>query len=89
MQRTRAALLATASDMEELLAEHHPGVVGGVPVHYRFVATDEPLAVHRQFVESGIAVRVFSGSDAGRVGGLRITAPTVAEFPRLAAAITA
>ncbi len=87
VERTRAALLSTATEMESLLSDRHPGVVTGVPVHYRFVATDEPLAVHRALVDDGIAVRVFSGSQPGRVSGLRITAPTAAEFPRLARAL--
>jgi histidinol-phosphate/aromatic aminotransferase/cobyric acid decarboxylase-like protein len=87
VERTRSALLSTATEMESLLAEQHAGVVGGVPVHYRFVATDDALGLHRQFVDAGIAVRVFSGAEPGRLAGLRITAPTDAEFPRLARAI--
>ena len=89
VERTRAALLATATEMESLLADRHPRVVTGVPVHYRFVATNAPLAVHREFVEAGIAVRVFSSSQPGRVSGLRITAPTAGEFPQLARVLTA
>jgi histidinol-phosphate aminotransferase len=89
VERTRAALLSTAADMESVLADRQLQVLSGVPVHYRFVASDDPLPIHRRLAQAGIAVRVFSGTQRGRVSGLRITAPTEAEFPRLAQALAA
>jgi hypothetical protein len=72
--------------MESLLARWHPGVVTGVPAHYRLVATAEPLAAHQASSDAVIAARVFSAAQPSRVSGLRITTPTATELPRLAGA---
>lgn len=84
---TRARLQAAAHRMEALLTDRFPGVVTDVPVHYRFVATADSSRAYDDLVRAGVVVRVFSGSQPGRVSGLRVTAPTDAEFPVLAAAL--
>jgi histidinol-phosphate aminotransferase len=85
---TRNRLLTTAVEMESLLRKRFSGVVTDVPVHYRFVATDDAVDVHAGLAEAGIAVRVFSNKQRGRVSGLRITAPRDDEFHQLAAALS-
>lgn len=85
---TRNRLLTTAAEMEVLLQKRFAGVVTDVPVHYRFVATDDAIDVHAGLAEAGIAVRVFSKKQRGRVTGLRITAPRDDEFHQLAAALS-
>ncbi|HEY4024048.1 MAG TPA: aminotransferase class I/II-fold pyridoxal phosphate-dependent enzyme [Pseudonocardiaceae bacterium] len=84
---TRARLLETASELETLLLRRYPGVVTGVPVHYRFVATEAAQQVHDELVRAGVVVRVFSGHQPGRVSGLRITAPTEGEMARVRLAL--
>ncbi|WP_225439868.1 aminotransferase class I/II-fold pyridoxal phosphate-dependent enzyme [Amycolatopsis eburnea] len=86
-ERTLTRLLANAEAMEGLLARRYRGVVKGAPVHYRFVASADPQRDHDELVRAGVVVRVFGDDQAGRVPGLRITAPTDDEFPRLAAAL--
>lgn len=83
----RIRLLSTAQKLESLLIERYPSVVAGVPVHFRFVATEHPTEAHRDLLSSGIVVRAFSGRRPGSLPGLRITAPTEAELPMLAAAL--
>ena len=88
VRHTRSRLLATARRMETLLVERFgDSVVTGVPVHYRFVATDRASDIHDRLAEAGIAVRAFSASEPHRVSGLRITAPTDEEFEVLAKAL--
>ncbi|MBW5421429.1 aminotransferase class I/II-fold pyridoxal phosphate-dependent enzyme [Streptomyces sp. BG9H] len=82
-EHTRSALLANALGLEEILGDRFPGLVRGVPVHYRFIATDDPIADHRFFLDHGVAVRALDGRQPGRVSGLRITAPTAAELANL------
>ncbi|OXM55188.1 aminotransferase class I/II-fold pyridoxal phosphate-dependent enzyme [Amycolatopsis alba] len=84
---SRSRLSATANRMEALLRTRYPGVVTGVPVHYRFVYTEDAEREHERLLRHGVVVRVFSGAQPGRVSGLRITAPTEAEYPVLAAAL--
>lgn len=85
--RTRERLLATASRMESLLVKRFSRVVTEVPVHYRFVATERAGEVYQELAGAGVVARVFSGRQPGRESGLRITAPTEAEFPLLAGAL--
>ncbi|MET8946166.1 aminotransferase class I/II-fold pyridoxal phosphate-dependent enzyme [Streptomyces sp. NPDC004542] len=83
VENTRAALLRDSAELEEILAERFDGVVRGVPIHYRFVAADDPLEAQRYFLDHGVVVRAFDGAHPGRVSGLRITAPTSAELAEL------
>ncbi|MFB7513146.1 aminotransferase class I/II-fold pyridoxal phosphate-dependent enzyme [Streptomyces sp. NPDC056144] len=83
VERTRADLLRDSAELEEILAERFAGVVRGVPIHYRFVATDDPIEAQRYFLDHGVVVRAFDGTRPGRVSGLRITAPTSAELAEL------
>lgn len=85
---TREALRRNAAELEDLLGRRFPGVVGDVPVHYRFVADDDPLTGHRLFLEHGVVVRAFDGGQPGRVSGLRITTPTMTEMVILKEALT-
>ncbi|MEV6803409.1 aminotransferase class I/II-fold pyridoxal phosphate-dependent enzyme [Streptomyces sp. NPDC051132] len=87
IDRTRLALLDSADRLEGLLSARFPGTITGVPVHYRFVESDEPGEIHRLFAESGIAVRAFDGTEPGRVSGVRITAPTHEELTALPAVL--
>lgn len=80
VERTRSALLSTATDMESLLALWHPGV----PVRYRFVATAEPLAAHQAFVEAGTRCVSSPPPSPNRVSDVRIATPTATGLPRLA-----
>lgn len=84
---TRARLLSAADVMESLLVDRYPNVVTAVPVHYRFVATDDTTEEYDDLVRAGIVVRVFSNRQRGRVAGFRITAPTEADLPLLARAL--
>ncbi|MFB9925544.1 aminotransferase class I/II-fold pyridoxal phosphate-dependent enzyme [Amycolatopsis halotolerans] len=86
---SRSRLLATADRMEALLRARYPVVGTGVPVHYRFVHTEDAEREHQRLLRHGVVVRVFSGAQPGRVSGLRITAPTEGEYPVLAAALRA
>jgi histidinol-phosphate aminotransferase len=86
-ERTRERLLVNAAAMEALLVRRYPGVVKEAPVHYRFVASEDPQRDYDELVRAGVVVRVFGDDQAGRVPGLRITAPTDDEFPLLAAAL--
>lgn len=81
--RTRAALLEDAGDLERLLAANFPDIVSGVPVHYRFLPSADPVAAHRYFLERGVAVRALDGSKPGRVAGVRVTTPTTAELAEI------
>lgn len=81
--RTRAVLLDDAEDLERLLAADFPDIVSGVPVHYRFLPSADPVAAHRFFIERGVAVRALDGSKPGRVAGVRVTAPTTAELAQV------
>lgn len=83
VRRTRDALLRDSAELEDLLAERFDGVVRGVPIHYRFVAADDPIEAQRYFLDHGVVVRAFDGTRPGRVSGLRITAPTSAELAEL------
>jgi len=87
--RTRTRLLSTALRLESLLVSRYPDVVTGVPVHFRFVPSPDPAAVHGDLLRAGVVVRAFSSRHAGCQSGLRVTAPTEAEFSRLAAALAA
>ena len=73
--------------METLLAGLTEGVVTGVPVHYRFVSTEQPAEIRRRLVDAGVVVRAFSSREPHRLSGLRITAPADEEFATLASAI--
>ncbi|HEY3611477.1 MAG TPA: aminotransferase class I/II-fold pyridoxal phosphate-dependent enzyme [Pseudonocardiaceae bacterium] len=84
---TRTRLLRTARRMETLLSDRYPGAVTGVPVHFRFVHTGDPVSAHADLLRAGVVVRAFAGRKAGSRSGLRVTAPTEAEFPALAAAL--
>lgn len=81
--RTRSALLRNALELEEIIGDRFPGLVRDVPVHYRFIATDDPVEAHRFFLDHGVAVRALDGSQPGRVSGLRVTAPTAVELANL------
>lgn len=87
-ERTRTALLRNAIALEEIVGDRFPGLVRGVPVHYRFIATDDPVADHRFFLDHGVAVRALDGRQPGRVSGLRVTAPTAAELANLRDSLT-
>lgn len=87
-ERTRSALLSNALGLEELLGDRFPGLVRGVPVHYRFIATDDPVEGHCFFLDHGVAVRALDGRQPGRVSGLRVTAPTAAELANLKDSLT-
>jgi histidinol-phosphate aminotransferase len=78
--RTRAALLEDTRDLERLLAADFPDIVSGVPVHYRFLPSADPVAAHRFFLDRGVAVRALDGGQPGRVAGVRVTTPTTAEL---------
>ncbi|ANN15991.1 hypothetical protein SD37_10295 [Amycolatopsis orientalis] len=80
---TRARLLDGARVLEALLDRRFGGVVKGTPVHYRFVASEDPVRDHAELVRSGVVVRVFDGDQAGRVPGLRVTTPTDEDLPKL------
>ena len=82
-ERTRSALLRNAVALEEIIGDRFPGLVRGVPVHYRFVLTEDPLEGHRFFLDHGVAVRALDGRQTGRVSGLRVTAPTATELANL------
>jgi histidinol-phosphate aminotransferase len=82
--RTRKDLLATARKMEALIRTEFPAVIAGVPVHYRFIPTREPAEAERYFLRRGVVVRTFSESERGRIPGVRVVAPTKAEFERIA-----
>jgi len=86
-QATRARLLRTAAVMEEMLLERFGMVVAGVPVHYRFVPSEDAAAVHDLFARHGVVVRVFSGDDPGRIAGVRVTAPRDSELDAIEAAL--
>ncbi|NSC21545.1 aminotransferase class I/II-fold pyridoxal phosphate-dependent enzyme [Streptomyces albus subsp. chlorinus] len=74
---TRARLLDAAKRMADLLSDHFgDAVVRDTPVHYRFVHLDDPHTLYEQLADAGVVVRIFSGSDPGRVSGFRIVAPT-------------
>jgi histidinol-phosphate aminotransferase len=82
---TRCRLLQNASAMERLLVERFgEDVVTDVPVHYRFVSTERPECVHEQLLEQGVVVRIFAGTDPGRLPGFRITTPLDHELGWLA-----
>lgn len=85
-ERTRRQLLATAAEMEALMAERFPATLAGVPVHYRFVPTPDPDAAYRHLLGHGVVVRTFSASQRGRIPGIRITAPTKSDFDGITAA---
>ncbi|MFC6080465.1 aminotransferase class I/II-fold pyridoxal phosphate-dependent enzyme [Sphaerisporangium aureirubrum] len=85
--QTRDALLRNAAELTDLLAGRFPGLAGNVPVHFRFIAVDDPLAGHRFFLRHGVAVRAFDGHQAGRISGLRVTAPTARQLAALKASI--
>lgn len=85
---SRTRLLSAAASTESLLQRRFPTVVTGVPVHYRFVATDDAARYHSELVSSGVVVRMFSGTERGRVPGLRITTPLADEVPVLASALS-
>jgi histidinol-phosphate aminotransferase len=87
--RTRARLLANAEVLEGLLDRRFGGVVKGAPVHYRFVASEDPERDHEELVRSGVVVRVFDADQPGRAPGLRITAPADDDLPKLADALVA
>jgi histidinol-phosphate aminotransferase len=78
--RTRAALLDDAGDLERLLAADFPDIMRGVPVHYRFLPVADPVAAHRFFLDRGVAVRALDGGRPGRVAGVRVTTPTTIEL---------
>ncbi|MFE4633899.1 aminotransferase class I/II-fold pyridoxal phosphate-dependent enzyme [Streptomyces sp. NPDC056773] len=86
--RTRSALQTNALLLEEIIGDRFPGLVRGVPVHYRFIAVDDPIEAHQFFLDHGVAVRAFDGRQPGRISGLRITAPTSAELANLKASMT-
>lgn len=87
--RTRADLLATAGRLERALSRKFPAMIADVPVHYRFIPTLEPAEAERYFLERGAVVRTFSAGERGRIPGVRIVAPTEAEFERIAPALGA
>lgn len=87
-ERTRAALLRNAIGLEEIIGDRFPGLVRGVPVHYRFICTDDPVEGHRFFLDHGVAVRALDGRQPGRVSGLRVTAPTAGELANLKDSLT-
>ncbi|QKV74073.1 aminotransferase class I/II-fold pyridoxal phosphate-dependent enzyme [Amycolatopsis sp. Hca4] len=89
IRRTRARLLANAEVLQRLLDRRFGGVVGGVPVHYRFVVSDEPERHYEDLVRAGVVVRLFGAGEAGRVPGLRIAAPADEDLTRLAEALAA
>ncbi|MFF4251314.1 aminotransferase class I/II-fold pyridoxal phosphate-dependent enzyme [Streptomyces sp. NPDC001663] len=86
--RTRSALLTNALGLEEIIGDRFPGLVRGVPVHYRFIATEDPIEAYQFFLDHGVAVRAFDGKQPGRVSGLRITAPTATELANLRDSMT-
>jgi homoserine O-acetyltransferase/O-succinyltransferase len=86
LTETRDQLLADAVLLQDALAEFG-AVDADVPVHYRFLRHDNPLAVHRQLLAHGIVTRVFTEREPGRIPGLRLTAPTTEEMPRVLAAL--
>ncbi|WP_326783446.1 aminotransferase class I/II-fold pyridoxal phosphate-dependent enzyme [Streptomyces sp. NBC_00151] len=83
VEHTREALLRDSAELEKILTERFDGVVSGVPIHYRFVATDDALEAQRYFLDHGVVVRAFDGTQPGRVSGLRITTPTSIELAEL------
>ncbi|MER6618263.1 aminotransferase class I/II-fold pyridoxal phosphate-dependent enzyme [Streptomyces xantholiticus] len=87
--RTRAALLRDATELEGLLIERFPSLVRGVPVHYRFLPVADPVAGHRFFLDHGVVVRAFDGRQPGRVSGLRITVPASGELVKLRESLNA
>ncbi|MFW5415199.1 histidinol-phosphate aminotransferase family protein [Nocardiopsis sp. CNT-189] len=85
---TLSSLVENGRRLEKLLTERFgDAVVPGAEAHYRFVHLEDPRPVYRRLVEAGVAVRIFSGSDPGRVSGMRIVAPTTPEMPRVEAAL--
>ncbi|RSN07142.1 hypothetical protein DMC63_35790 [Streptomyces sp. WAC 05977] len=87
VERTRARLLANAQVMEGMLDRRFGGVVKGVPVHYRFVACENPQRNYEELMRAGVVVRVFGTGEPGRLPGLRITAPTDEDLPKLTQAL--
>ncbi|WYW21174.1 aminotransferase class I/II-fold pyridoxal phosphate-dependent enzyme [Amycolatopsis coloradensis] len=87
VERTRARLLANAEVMEGMLDRRFGGVVKGVPVHYRFVACENPQRNYEELMRAGVVVRVFGTGQPGRLPGLRITAPTDEDLPKLTQAL--
>jgi histidinol-phosphate aminotransferase len=85
---TRDRLLVTASSMERLLLERFDTVITGVPVHYRFLSSDDPKSIFDFFLKRGIVVRFFLSNERGRIPGVRITAPTETEFTVLQEALS-
>ena len=87
--RTREALLATARKLGEVIRTQFPTVIASVPVHYRFIPTRDPAEAERYFLRRGVVVRAFSESERGRIPGVRLVAPTEAEFERVVPTLAA
>ncbi|WP_434598538.1 aminotransferase class I/II-fold pyridoxal phosphate-dependent enzyme [Streptomyces sp. A5-4] len=77
-----------AQALEQLLTERFGTAVIRSAIHYRFVHLKDPDATAAHLEEYGIAVRAFDGTVRGRIGGIRVMAPTTAdEFELLRSAL--